>query len=347
MKDRCGGSGFPSGSWSKGRTENLRSCPVCHSRKRPKESFTRGDDLAVTPDTWTMLRCADCNSLYLNPRPDAQSLVHAYSDYYTHYAQQNEHFSKGMLTSLVNGYLNIRFSTTYRNANIAGFIIFSALEPLRLKLEHYGRHLPKQTVRQKNTLFDIGCGNGAFLSRANAMGWIASGCDTDEEAILSCKSQNLDAIHGGPLDSKFDDRHFDVITMSHVLEHVTSPKELIQRAYELLNPGGLLWIATPNPDAIGLKTFGASWRSLHMPLHLIIPSQKELERTLREAGFSQLAYKRRGLQSTSLWRESEIISSRELHSKSTLMSRISFIISNLVSTISHRWSEETIITATK
>ena len=46
---------------------------------------------------------------------------------------------------------------------------------------------------------------------------------------------------------------FDCITLSHVLEHITNPKELLRNAIEKLNIGGYLFIDLPNQDYLFKK----------------------------------------------------------------------------------------------
>ena len=66
---------------------------------------------------------------------------------------------------------------------------FSSIEPLRLKLDYYARHLQGTPSR----LLDVGCGNGGFLLRAREMGWKAEGCDPDPQAVQTCRNLGLQA----------------------------------------------------------------------------------------------------------------------------------------------------------
>lgn len=303
------------------------------------------------PDIWTMVRCLNCQSLFLDPRPDDRSLPRAYDDYYTHHADMEvvpEEGARGLLWRLINGYLNYRFGMHRSPASRLGYPVFLLLEPLRLKLDYFGRHLTCRRFPRPGRLLDIGCGNGAFLARARDMGWTVSGCEPDRKAVEVCRSLGLDVLVGDAFNSEFDSRRFDVITMSHVIEHVSDPIALFRRAHELLNPGGKLWLALPNPNSFSLKAFGQAWKGLHVPFHLCIPSQARLHRWSECAGFEQSRCVRRGVHVRSNWIESISIEKRERQRPQSVAVRaIERIFTDLVSVFSPRWADETVFIAYK
>jgi hypothetical protein len=73
-----------------------------------------------------------------------------------------------------------------------------------------------------------------------------------------------------------------------VLEHLHGPKLAVERARELLRPGGAIWLATPNVDALGHERFGSDWFGLDAPRHLVLFAPDALERLLRGAGFAEV-----------------------------------------------------------
>ena len=339
------------GGWSRGSLEFLSKCPVCDNQKRPSGIYKRRDDENSSADLWTMWRCSNCGSLYLNPRPNAVSLPKAYFQYYTHDIEADE-ISGNLLSrsvqGFINGYLHQRFGISRHPNYKSGAVIFSLIEPLRLKLNYYCRHLPKLHKNEHKLLLDIGCGNGAFLKRASEMCWATLGCEPDKKAVSACQAQGLKVIHGNAFHPALDSQQFDVITMSHVLEHVADPEQLLNRANQLLSPGGLLWIALPNPNSIGLRAFKAGWRGLHPPFHLIIPSQSALKKWLQKTDYIGIKFLRRGAQSSSLWRLSAEISTREGSAAITSwLVPVAKELSDLLATLTPLWGEETIIIARK
>lgn len=66
------------------------------------------------------------------------------------------------------------------------------------------------------------------------------------------------------------DRTFDVVIMSHVIEHVDSPREEIASALKLLNNGGYIVISTPNVRSMAFMRYQENWVQLDAPRHKVI-----------------------------------------------------------------------------
>jgi SAM-dependent methyltransferase len=81
---------------------------------------------------------------------------------------------------------------------------------------------------------------------------------------------------------------FHAITMSHVIEHVHSPRRVIEACHSLLRPGGLLWIETPNIAASGHDLYRSNWRGLEAPRHLSIFNNRALREMLSSSGFTRI-----------------------------------------------------------
>ena len=337
--------------WSRGALEDVEGCPACGSIVRKGPVYTRRDNEAWMPDLWTMVACGDCGSLYLDPRPDAQSLPNAYANYFTHQSEEDaagKSGSIGMGWALIHGYLNWRFGMRRIPTNRIGAILFSSIEPLRLKLDYHGRHLSRSKFPHPGRLLDLGCGNGAFMSRAREMGWNVVGCEPDPKAIAVCREQALEVIQGDVFSEALDGERFGVVTISHVLEHVADPQALLKRTYELLQPGGFLWVALPNPNSLGLRMFGAAWRGLHVPFHLCIPSQNQLRKWVESADFGSVKILRRGSQGRNPRKDSMAIAGREsIPTPPSFLTTLLFIFSDVLATFTPRWAEETVMVAYK
>ncbi|MNT33906.1 bifunctional 3-demethylubiquinone-9 3-methyltransferase/ 2-octaprenyl-6-hydroxy phenol methylase [compost metagenome] len=81
---------------------------------------------------------------------------------------------------------------------------------------------------------------------------------------------------------------FDVVTMNHVLEHLHDPAAALRKAYDLLQPGGLLWLATPNLASSGHRVFAQDWLHLDPPRHLVLVEADALKQLLKRIGFECL-----------------------------------------------------------
>src|SRR5690606_16351040 len=96
-------------NWSRGQLETVSQCPGCGANKHGATIFKRRDNDEYMPDQWHMAQCGGCQTIWLDPRPDDQSLPRAYDDYYTHNTESNDtphNGTKGLIWKLIHGYLN-------------------------------------------------------------------------------------------------------------------------------------------------------------------------------------------------------------------------------------------------
>lgn len=117
-------------------------------------------------------------------------------------------------------------------------------------------------------VLDIGCGEGNFLDKIKNLVDYSLGSEFNQTAISRCREKGLN-VTSKPLNSITE--KFDFICMFQILEHISSPKQFIEEVLNLLEPGGLLFIATPNP-------YGA-WCSSTKPSVLNLPPHHCLDVT--------------------------------------------------------------------
>jgi 2-polyprenyl-3-methyl-5-hydroxy-6-metoxy-1,4-benzoquinol methylase len=56
--------------------------------------------------------------------------------------------------------------------------------------------------------------------------------------------------------------------MFHVIEHVESPRAVVQRLVRWLRPGGVLALETPNTESMDARIFrSGTWGGYHIPRH--------------------------------------------------------------------------------
>ncbi len=83
-------------------------------------------------------------------------------------------------------------------------------------------------------------------------------------------------------DKKLELDSYDFLILSEVAEHFQNPVKEFQNLYELLNPGGYLFIMTALLDSV--KDF-ASWHYHRDPSHVNFYSIKSLSKIASRAGF--------------------------------------------------------------
>lgn len=118
-------------------------------------------------------------------------------------------------------------------------------------------------------LLDVGCSTGFVLEAAEAEGWQAEGLELNPSAAAFGDKRGLRILQQDFLTSDFSAGTYAAITMFDVIEHVPSPGAFLQRALELLIPGGILFLYVPNLaslslDILGLEKAHFIWPSHHL-----------------------------------------------------------------------------------
>lgn len=118
----------------------------------------------------------------------------------------------------------------------------------------YKRLTRLEKHRDKGMLLDVGCGEGSFLKEAQGRGWQVRGTELSSySARYASNVLGMDIFCGELKDAKYPDHSFDVVTMWHVLEHVTDPNTYLSEIYRILKPHGLLAMAVPNVNNLVMQ----------------------------------------------------------------------------------------------
>lgn len=132
-------------------------------------------------------------------------------------------------------------------------------------------------------LLDIGCGPGAVLDTYRQLGWEVAGIDQSADAVARARGRGLRVHHGDVFDAPFA-AEFDVVLLSHVIEHVRDPIAVLARAAIFIAPDGKIVILTPNARSLGLRLYGSCWFALEAPRHLMLFDPATIALLARKAG---------------------------------------------------------------
>lgn len=118
-------------------------------------------------------------------------------------------------------------------------------------------------------VLDVGCGDGALLALlARECKTRGSGLERDPALVRACISRGLSAAQGDANTdlAQFPSGSFDVVILSHTLQHVHDPRETLKQAARI---GARVVVTIKNAAHIGARTklaFGgraANWDHLH------------------------------------------------------------------------------------
>lgn len=290
------GDVMPAGPWPSEELEDVGECPACASPHRRPLYRGLGDRLFGAWGRWDLWRCGDCAAAYLDPRPRPEAMGRAYQTYYTHHQPGDAPVAVAPRSRPKRGlrrfYLGAWERLSVGRLLVAGTRALPLLPRVVRNDASFEAAAASRTSRsvadEAPRILDVGCGNGEFLARMRSLGWHGEGIDIDARALqvarvagLSVRLATLaDLLREGPT------RRFDAIALDHVLEHLYDPVESLRSARQLLNPGGFLWIATPNLSALGHRAFRRAWMPLDPPRHLVLFSPDALRSALRSAGLA-------------------------------------------------------------
>jgi 2-polyprenyl-6-hydroxyphenyl methylase/3-demethylubiquinone-9 3-methyltransferase len=166
------------------------------------------------------------------------------------------------------------------------------LNPVRLS------YVQQYSALRGAQVLDVGCGGGLLTEAMAAQGARATGIDLSTELIdiagLHLLESGLQAdyrlVSAEQFAVEFPAR-FDVLTCMEMLEHVPDPQAIVNACFNLLKPGGKLFLSTLNrtPAAFALAIVGAEYvagllpKGTHDYRRFIKPS--EMAAALRSAGF--------------------------------------------------------------
>lgn len=299
-------SGSTQAEWPTGGLESVPVCPLCGTKERNlvyaglKDYFFES-----APGLWSLFKCESCGSAYLDPRPNQQTISLAYSRYYTHRAY--EVASGGLRRlwhALRDDYLAAEFGVRSELTLWPGRWLLRLFPVGRSGIDAALARNLERLPHPQARLLDVGCGNGNYLEFARRAGWLVRGVDFDPQAVAAARARGLDVLEGTIKVLAAESACYDRITLSHILEHVYDPWDVLADCYRLLKPGGVLWLETPNANGNGLGVFGQYWRGLEPPRHLHLFSRKCIWDKMSEIGFSDIRDYFSSFATGAMWRES-------------------------------------------
>ena len=237
------------------------TCPICgktctevHARVNDIEYFT-------SDATYNMMKCTECDVLFVDPMlKDRLNFIYP-ENYYS--------FT----------------GTTKKNWVVA----------IKEWLDRRGfRALTASLSGRELSVLDIGGGTGWLVDQLKELDPRFTSSlivDIDEGAHQHAVAKGHDFFLGKFEDLPVSERRFDLILMLNIIEHVSDPKLVLEKAAALLAPGGKIWVKTPNFDSLDARLFRhRSWGGYHAPRHFVLFNRSSFDRLAQGAGLTTLEF---------------------------------------------------------
>lgn len=239
-------------------------CPACNGHDWSIRFRDLSDRLYGSPGTFEIWECTKCSVLSLRPLPADERLCYP-PEYYAYSDHERGHCSTAaqLRRRAADVALPRLWRATFvpipglRSASMSALKHRTVADELRLYSHAWSR-----------SLLDIGCGSGQFLIGARRLGFAASGLELNPHAVATARLAGIECAQGRVETLCADARTYDIIRMSHVLEHLRDPVSVLQCVRERLAPGGVLALIVPNARGVIARLFAEDWFQLDPPRHL-------------------------------------------------------------------------------
>lgn len=125
--------------------------------------------------------------------------------------------------------------------------------------------------RPPGRMLDLGCGDGIVLHLARQDGWEVHGVELyPEQVALVRETLGIDVTVSDIAGFRGAPESWDVVLLTHVLEHLPDPVGALRRIRDLLAPGGIAVLEFPNIDALDAK-LRRTLRRWHLHRHRYRP----------------------------------------------------------------------------
>lgn len=224
-------------------------CPACDEAEY---------ELFYKRDGFTFVKCNECETVFVNPRPTKEMLL--------------EHYA----TSLNTQFWKKNVYPQSRKARTVHLVLPRVKKILEL-CDKY--NVPMCSI------MDVGAGAGIFCEQV---------VKTRKFQEVIAVEPNLKKDKKGvtaicDFIENISERKVNVVTNFESIEHMFSPKEYINSISKMLAKGGLLFLTTPNIKGFDLNVLKDKSDSTMAPGHINYFHPKSISRLLENYGFEVLS----------------------------------------------------------
>jgi len=191
--------------------------------------------------------------------------------------------------NLKNGSSSVEqiFDDAYFMDGGAGYADYTAEREMLIgRGRMYAKKLREFT--QPGRMLDVGAACGFLLKGFVESGWEGIGIEPNGSMAAKARPEVGVTVMQGTLETAEFDESFDLVSMIQVAGHFYDPSAAFSRAYELLNPNGLLLVETWDRASVSARILGKRWHEYSPPSVIQWFSAKGLTDFLSHVGFERV-----------------------------------------------------------
>ena len=225
------------------------ACPACESNDY---------DFCFTKNGFHFVNCNQCETLYINPRPNPELLNKFYNN-----SKETQYWNQEVYP---------------KNEKARRDKIFA---PRAKKVVELCLRYNVST----DVLLDVGAGFGTFCEEVSKLFFFKKviAVEPSESLALSCQNKGIEVIQKPIEDLGLNP--VNVITNFELIEHLFWPKDFIISCANALTTDGLLFLSTPNIKGFDLLTLKELSDNIVGPRHLNYFHPHSLKYLLEKCGF--------------------------------------------------------------
>lgn len=156
-------------------------------------------------------------------------------------------------------------------------------------------------------ILESGCGPGFLLKYIEQ--WFPNaatvGLDINSQLIESASLETTKTayVQASAQNIPISSQSFDLIVSLHVIEHLPDPKQFVMEAHRVLRPGGILLIATPNPESLGSRLLKEEWSGWKDETHISVNPPIFWNKLVQDCKFKILQEGTTGLSGIPIFRQ--------------------------------------------
>jgi len=200
---------------------------------------------------FSIVQCTDCGLVYVNPRA---------------FRVEEDDYFKGVYLSTIerDGQIETCIASLYSDI-----------------LYNLSNRVPM------GKLLDVGCAMGHFMGFAKRYGWEVEGVEASPYAAqyatehFGAKAHAVSVLKDANLPKDF----YNACVLVEVVEHLPDPRATIDEVWRVLEPGGVVYLTTPNFSCYRSMLLREEWDPIIPVGHLYYFDSDSLGNLLTAAGF--------------------------------------------------------------